>query len=138
MSDLLALASGVPLVALGGTLLWLRPRDSRHWFFGGFAILWGLQVVTANIGVVLQSGRIHHPALQASYALAVPAYLFLGYFAALFCSRRRQSLIVVPLLLISSVAGVVLALAPDLVIRVEPGENLPPTVLGPLAIPLVH
>jgi hypothetical protein len=134
---LLALASGVPVVLFGLFLLSLRPRTVESLFFGGFAVLWGAQAVTANLVRIVGSSEAARVAFLLSFALLPPAFLFLAHFAArvgLGGARWGPTLVVGAL---AAAASLVLALQPQLVlasVRVLPTG--PSVAFGPLAGPL--
>jgi eukaryotic-like serine/threonine-protein kinase len=138
----LALASGVPLVALGALLATLRPRRAESVFFGAFLLLWGCQVAAGNLGRVLGSAEVHRTAALASLALMPPAYLFFAHVAGLNWPGNPGR---APLLL-TGAAGA-LAVAATAVVALAPGSVLESvdaaadgtilaTALGPAAVPL--
>lgn len=137
---LLAVASGVALAGLGVFLLALRPRRRESVVFGAFALLWAAQVLTANLARITGGGAaVHGPALVASFAVMAPATLLLAHVAAGHLGGRAGAALRVAGIAVALAAGLVLALAPRLVVeRVTAAEATPfVTVLGPLAFPLL-
>ncbi|MBI4393733.1 MAG: serine/threonine protein kinase [Euryarchaeota archaeon] len=133
----LAFASGVPLVVLGAILLTIRPARRDQFFFGSFAVLWGVQVSSANLGRVLESAQVHSTSYLLSFAVMPAAFLFLTHFAL----RREKGLValVVPVTAgIVALAGTVALLfdPPLVVAAVGERQGPPATTLGPLAFPL--
>ncbi|HWG92592.1 MAG TPA: serine/threonine-protein kinase [Candidatus Thermoplasmatota archaeon] len=139
----LAFASGFPLLLLGVLLLVGKPRGRSKLFFGAFSLLWGLQVVLANLGRVLQDANVHHVALLASYACLVPASLFLVHFAS--CLRPEGSSpaarwipVAVSGLLGAAAAGVLLWRPQLVVASVLEVEDVLVTSFGPAWLPLIQ
>ncbi|HWG92300.1 MAG TPA: serine/threonine-protein kinase [Candidatus Thermoplasmatota archaeon] len=138
LDAIFALASGVLLALLGGALLLVQPRKAPQVFFGLFAVLWGAQVVAANVGRVAGDAPLHAAALLVSYALHLPAFLFLTYFAARIRPGRAGDVLTLLFGGVAVVASLVLVVQPGLV--VERATQLPngrlATALGEAANPL--
>lgn len=137
-SSTLALASSVPMALLGLWLLWLKPRRAEQVFFGAFAILWGVQVASANIGVVLDSAAVFRVGFLVSFAVIPPAYLFLAQFAARLEAGRWSWLLPAVAGAVAATAVIVLVASPELVLESvgSDGGSLGAVAQGPLAFPL--
>lgn len=106
-------------------------------FFGGFAVLWGAQIMSANVGNVLESARVHRVALLAAYALLPVAAMFLVHFAMRRTAGPWPWIATAVVAGVAIVATATLVTAPDLVIERIEGDPAPTlTVLGPAAFPL--
>ncbi|MCA1813158.1 MAG: PAS domain-containing sensor histidine kinase [Halobacteriales archaeon] len=126
-------ASGAALLLLGVLFVALR-RGRRERFFGVFAVIWGGQVVLANLGRVLESASIHAQVFLLAFALAPPAYLFLGHLAARELPDARGRALTAAWAGLALLAGGVLVLAPSLVVVPSPASFA--SVLGPASVPL--
>ncbi len=91
----LALASGIALGVLGTLLLLIRPARRPTVFFGLFAVLWGLQVIAANVARIVTSAANVETALLVSFILIPPTFLYLGRFMALFLRPPVRSIVTV-------------------------------------------
>lgn len=134
----IALVSGLPLVVLGAWLLVLRPRRSEQVFFGLFTVLWGIQVVAANLGLVFDSARVFEAGFLIAHAVAAPGYLFLGQFVARVHGGRWAQRGAWLLAGLALVAGAVLVAEPSLVLEnvTTQAGGLGAVELGPASFPL--
>ncbi len=132
---LLALASALPLIALGGLLLYLRPRRTENVYFAAFGVAWGLQVASVSLSRLWTEPDVHSFFFRTNLILELPAALFLAYFACLHPQRNLLgrnwygpwilALFVLPGLFI-------FLFAPDLLIeRTALVEGRPLSVYGP-------
>lgn len=137
---LVALASGIALASLGAFLLALRPRRGESTLFGAFAVLWGAQVLAANLSRLVGGGAaVHGPALLASFAMMAPATVLLAHLAATNLGGRSGAALRVAGVAVGAASAIVLAVAPRLVVAsVTDVPGSPPvTAFGPLAFPLL-
>ncbi|MDX1610727.1 MAG: hypothetical protein R3185_00045 [Candidatus Thermoplasmatota archaeon] len=84
----LALASGVAFLALGATMLMIRNWGGQNLLFAGFAMVWGLQILTANLARGLDAGF-----LVVAYLPLLPviALFLVGFSTGFPASRRRPA-----------------------------------------------
>jgi hypothetical protein len=113
----LAFASGVPLLVLGIFLASIHPRRGMQRFFAAFVILWGLQILLANLGRLFVDPAIHRTSLLFSYALLPPMCLFLVQFAMDVEKRRYDWIASLAAGLLAAGALLVLIIDPRLVIH---------------------
>ena len=139
--------SGALMAALGVFLLAANPRKDWNRLFSLFAVLWGLQIMAANVVRLTSDGNVALVTTEVSLALVVPLYFFVVAFAAGFprpdgwFSRSRFAL--AALVLPAAASLVVLFAAPELLLGgVAPspeggwtpswGPALPYLVVAPL------
>lgn len=139
LDSTLALLSGIPLVLLGAWLLALTPRRSDQVFFGLFAVLWGSQVVTANLGLVLDSAAVFRTSFLVTLAITPVATLFLGQFAVSISPARWARVLPWGLGTLAVITAGVLLVRPELLLESVASQDggLGPVQLGSLAFPLV-
>lgn len=139
LSPVLSLASGVPMVALGALLVWLRPRRSEQVFFGLFSVLWGFKVIASNLGLVLDSAAVFEAAFLVNFALGPPAYVFLAQFTSRVHGGRLAFLFPIAMAGIAAIAVSVLLIDPSSVlaeVAVQADGSLGAVRLGEAAFPL--
>lgn len=83
----LFLAAAAGLVALGMVLLRMRGPPPR--FLGALAVLWGLQTGALHLGSVVKGTGAETPLRLLSLSLALPLFLLMAHFAAVFPERSR-------------------------------------------------
>lgn len=113
----LAFVSGIPLILLGILLVLIRPRTPRQTFFGAFAILWGIQVLTANVGRMLVDVALHQDALLFSHAVMAVQTLVLVHFVVRLGHRRGHIWYTGAASLLALAAGSLLVLHPESVVQ---------------------
>ncbi len=134
-----AIMAGVPLIVLGGLLLALRPARREQVYFGSFAVVWGLQSASVQVGWLTNSALLGKLGWTINFLL-VP---LLGVLLALFVTalqRRRWS----PVLVVATVAAIcsiaTMLVAPRLILAgtgyTEGGTFM--VSFGPLEFPLVN
>lgn len=139
--------SGALMAALGVFLLAANPRKDWNRLFSLFAVLWGLQIMAANVVRLTSDGSVALVTTEVSLALVVPLYFFVVAFAAGFPRPDgwlgRSPLALAALVLPAAASLVVLFAAPELLLGgVSPspeggwtpswGPALPYLVVAPL------
>ncbi len=135
----IALASGIGLVLLGGLLLLVRPVRGEQLFFGLFAVLWGTQVVGANVGLVADDASLFTAGFLVAHAVIPPAILVLAQFAARVHGGRWAWLLPAAAGTVAGAAGLLLLARPSLVLEQvarAPDGGLGGVTLGPASFPL--
>lgn len=134
LDALLALASGLTLGALAALLAPSVRRDRWRALLAAFVALWGLQVVAANAGRVLEDARVHAIAFPVSLALLPAATFFLAAFALRVAGIGHRAAYLAAAA-VPATAAAVFILAPRAVVA---GVRAPfVTELGWAAVPLV-
>ncbi|MGB0653482.1 MAG: protein kinase domain-containing protein [Thermoplasmatota archaeon] len=139
---IIAVISGAVVALLGLLLLASRPWRAAPASFGLFALLWGLQVVAANMAQMASDVETATPWAYAFTALLIPLYLPLFYFAAHYPTPDRilsqRPVLLGVLALPALLLGLLMAAAPQLFIQgvdLNP-DGLPRLLTGPLHRPL--